>query len=91
LGPVTLDELKAAFPEFSGERCRFSNCTHREEPGCAIREAGGTRYDAWLRRCCVMPPENEAGLNRLFPSRLLKSGQRDVWLSDKRLWGHHGM
>jgi len=46
---VTLDELKAAFPEFSGERCRFSNCTHKEEPGCAIREAGGTRYDAWLR------------------------------------------
>ena len=49
LGPVTLDELKAAFPEFSGARCRFSDCTHKEEPGCAIREAGGTRYDAWLR------------------------------------------
>ena len=49
LGPVTLDELKAAFPEFSGERCRFSNCTHREEPDCAIRKAGGPRYDAWLR------------------------------------------
>jgi ribosome biogenesis GTPase len=49
LGPVTLDELKAAFPEFSGERCRFSDCTHKEEPGCVIREAGGPRYDAWLR------------------------------------------
>ena len=49
LGPVTLNELKAAFPEFSGERCRFSNCTHREEPDCAIREAGGPRYEAWLR------------------------------------------
>jgi ribosome biogenesis GTPase len=49
LGPVTLDELKAAFPEFSGERCRFNDCTHREEPDCAIREAGGPRYEAWLR------------------------------------------
>lgn len=49
LGPVTLDELKAAFPEFSGERCRFNDCTHKDEPDCAIREAGGPRYDAWLR------------------------------------------
>ena len=35
--------------QFSGERCRFSDCTHKEEPGCAIREAGGPRYAAWLR------------------------------------------
>jgi ribosome biogenesis GTPase len=49
LGPVTLEELKTAFPEFSGERCRFKDCTHKEEPGCAIREAGGPRYEAWLR------------------------------------------
>jgi len=49
LGPVSLEELKAAFPEFSGERCRFNDCTHKEEPDCAIREAGGPRYEAWLR------------------------------------------
>jgi ribosome biogenesis GTPase / thiamine phosphate phosphatase len=49
LGPVSMEELKAAFPEFSGARCRFNDCTHREEPGCAIREAGGLRYEAWLR------------------------------------------
>jgi ribosome biogenesis GTPase len=49
LGPVTLEELKAAFPEFSGAGCRFSDCTHKEEPGCVIREAGGPRYEAWLR------------------------------------------
>lgn len=49
LGPVSLEELKAAFPEFSGERCRFNDCTHKEEPNCAIREAGGPRYEAWLR------------------------------------------
>ncbi len=49
LGPVTLNELKAAFPEFTREKCRFSDCTHREEPECVIREAGGRRYAAWLR------------------------------------------
>ena len=49
LGPVSLEELKAAFPEFSGARCRFTDCTHKEEPDCAIREAGGARYEAWLR------------------------------------------
>lgn len=49
LGPVSLEELKAAFPEFSGARCRFIDCTHKEEPDCAIREAGGPRYEAWLR------------------------------------------
>lgn len=49
LGPVTPGELKAAFPEFGGERCRFNNCMHKEEPDCAIREAGGSRYEAWLR------------------------------------------
>jgi len=49
LGPVTLQELKAAFPEFSAENCQFNDCTHKDEPGCAIREAGGPRYEAWLR------------------------------------------
>ncbi|MCU1324798.1 MAG: rsgA [Bryobacterales bacterium] len=49
LGPVTLDELKAAFPEFTSERCRFQDCTHKLEPDCAIRDAGGPRYEAWLR------------------------------------------
>ena len=49
LGPVSLEELKAAFPEFTGARCRFKDCTHKEEPDCAIREAGGPRYEAWLR------------------------------------------
>ena len=49
LGPVSMEELKAAFPEFKAGQCRFSDCTHREEPDCKIREAGGGRYQAWLR------------------------------------------
>lgn len=38
---VALDELAALFPEMasrSGE-CRFGDCRHRHEPGCAVREA----------------------------------------------------
>ena len=49
LGPVTIQELKAAFPEFKGAACRFNDCTHKDEPDCPIREAGGPRYQAWLR------------------------------------------
>ena len=41
--PGRLDrrDLEAGFREFQPYlgRCRFSNCTHRQEPGCALREA----------------------------------------------------
>lgn len=42
--------------EMEGE-CRFSNCSHREEPGCAIRiaveegEISLHRYESYLRIC----------------------------------------
>ena len=50
-------ELAAGFPEFrphTGD-CRFNDCSHRTEPGCAVRAAAeaGTvrqwRYDSYLR------------------------------------------
>ena len=33
--------VRSAFPEIArwGVRCQFSDCSHREEPGCAVREA----------------------------------------------------
>ena len=43
-------ELRALSPS-----CRFSNCTHRVEPGCAVRQAvddgsiSAERYDSYLR------------------------------------------
>ena len=49
LGPVSRAELLAAFPEFVAQGCRFRDCLHRNEPDCAVREAGGPRYQAWLR------------------------------------------
>lgn len=50
-------ELAALFPEFSGftDRCRFLDCAHRAEPGCAVTEAvaDGTisesRHRSYLR------------------------------------------
>ncbi|MFZ4508193.1 MAG: ribosome small subunit-dependent GTPase A [Fimbriimonas sp.] len=39
LWEVTEDELEASFPEFQNYRCRFRDCRHEREPGCAIREA----------------------------------------------------
>lgn len=44
------DQLGACFPEFRPflDQCRFDNCRHMAEPGCAIRaaaESGGGRCD----------------------------------------------
>ena len=35
------DGMAKTFPEISGEvdRCRFADCAHENEPGCAVREA----------------------------------------------------
>ena len=49
-------ELARCFPEMREplERCKFADCTHRSEPGCAVREAveGGaiapSRYESYL-------------------------------------------
>ena len=45
LAGLTLGELPLYFPEIDelAADCRFSNCTHLEEPDCAVRvaEEGG--------------------------------------------------
>ena len=52
--PEDLPECFPEFREFLGE-CRFNDCTHVHEPGCAIREAveegkiGPGRYDSYVR------------------------------------------
>jgi ribosome biogenesis GTPase len=51
------DELAAGFIEFAPwlGRCRFNNCLHASEPGCAIKQAVADmkirqwRYEAYLR------------------------------------------
>ena len=54
---ILKENLQYAFPDFGKYigSCRFDDCSHRKEPGCAVRdalEAGGiekSRYDSYLR------------------------------------------
>ena len=54
---ILKENLQYAFPDFGKYigSCRFDDCSHRKEPGCAVRdacEAGQiekTRYDSYLR------------------------------------------
>lgn len=57
-GTIDFDEHEVShyFPEIfrASEGCRFSNCTHRMEPGCAVQEAlaehkiAQSRYNSYL-------------------------------------------
>ena len=55
--PIRKEELQDCFPEFRPHlgRCRFDDCSHRSEPGCAVLEALGrgeiaqSRHESYLR------------------------------------------
>ncbi len=82
LGILGADEgLSAAFSDVEelAKRCRFFNCTHRTEPGCAIQEAlktgklDGTRYESFR----ALERENGAAARRAKEVRLReKSGTK---------------
>ena len=54
---ILKENLQYAFPDFGKfiGSCRFDDCSHRKEPGCAVTEAlasgeiEATRYDSYLR------------------------------------------
>ena len=54
---ILKENLQYAFPDFGAYigSCRFDDCSHRKEPGCAVRaaceagEIGTSRYDSYLR------------------------------------------
>ena len=54
---ILKENLQYAFPDFEPfiGSCQFHDCTHRKEPGCAVRtaltagEIEPTRYDSYLR------------------------------------------
>lgn len=57
LWKMDAETLQRGFPEFSGHatRCKFRDCRHKSEPGCAVIAAVQSgalpafRHDAWLR------------------------------------------
>ena len=54
---ILKENLQYAFPDFGKYigSCRFDDCSHRKEPGCAVRAAfeegniGKSRYDSYLK------------------------------------------
>lgn len=54
---ILKENLQYAFPDFGPYvgKCQFVDCSHRREPGCAVRAAlesgaiGETRYDSYLK------------------------------------------
>jgi ribosome biogenesis GTPase len=69
---LSMSERVHAMPEFAAllGRCRFHNCTHRDEPGCAIRAAvkegaiDPLRYQLFVRLT-----EESGAIARGFPRR----------------------
>jgi ribosome biogenesis GTPase / thiamine phosphate phosphatase len=64
LDPMPATELAWLFPEMRepATRCRFDDCRHLTEPGCAVREAVGegriarSRYDSYAEIAGGAPP-----------------------------------
>lgn len=66
---LTPGELRGLFPEFApfAARCRYPDCSHDHEPGCAVFEAveqgeiGATRFASYLEmQDELAPPDDES-------------------------------
>jgi ribosome biogenesis GTPase len=81
LGVMDGDGIAAAFDDIEGltAECRFSDCQHRSEPGCAIRAAiaQGTldrgRLEAWQKL------EREAERAAMATNGLARRAERKRW------------
>ena len=72
-GTIEMERAEAShyFPEIFkyGKNCRFSNCTHVNEPGCAVREAieksliSQSRYHSYLG---ILEDKNEGRYREAF-------------------------
>lgn len=75
------DAVSSAFPDVEelAELCRFRDCAHEAEPGCAVKEAladgtlTATRYQSWVKL------KKEADFNRRRAEHRLRSSDRRDW------------
>ena len=86
LGVLDGDGVSTAFDDIErlAAACRFSDCQHRSEPGCAVRAAmdAGTidrpRFDAWRKL------EREAERAAIATDALARRAERKRWSSISR-------
>ncbi len=80
LGLFDVDEgIATAFPDVEAlfDRCRFADCKHQSEPGCAVRAAlsdGSLSQERW-----------DSYLNQQRENRYLNS--KAAYLANKKTWG----
>lgn len=70
------DGIEGAFKDVMdlSNQCRFSNCRHTSEPGCAVRETlDESRLESWRRL------EREAAFETRKVDRRLAALERDKW------------
>jgi ribosome biogenesis GTPase / thiamine phosphate phosphatase len=91
LGVMDVDGVSAAFEDIEqlAAACRFTDCQHRSEPGCAVREAiaGGTldpaRFAAWGKL------EREAQRAALATDAIARRAERKRWSAIQKSVGLH--
>ena len=82
------DDLDATFDEISAlaDQCRFRDCRHDAEPGCAVKAAvvGGqidpARYESYLKLC-----EEQAAMEKMRDERTLREQKRKAKIGSKAL------
>ena len=81
LGMVEATPIDTVFDEIArlADGCRFTDCTHRSEPGCAVLEA---------RRNGILPKDRWQGYVKLLREARFEESRRDVSirLEEKKRW-----
>jgi ribosome biogenesis GTPase len=91
LGVLDADGVSAAFDDVqrAAARCRFSDCSHRSEPGCAVQAAisAGTldprRLEAWRKL------EREAYRASIATDAVARRAERRRWSNIQRSVDQH--
>jgi ribosome biogenesis GTPase len=91
LGVLDGEGVSAAFEDIEGAaaRCRFADCTHRSEPGCAVRaaiasgEVAAERLEAWRKL------EREAERAAMATDALARRAERKRWTAIQKSLSIH--